>query len=278
VGYTILKGPRAQPDSRDNDRDGAIDEPGERHGMATFACFIKSGGTYGEPINAREYYHCLQGRWRNGDPIIVGGNGIEGLNDIPGATDTPTHFLFPGDPVAGEFWTMENIDGQGTARDPFDTRFSMSSGPFTMQPGETEEFIVAVVWARGDDRLDSVHRLKAATANLREVADILLAPGAPPEVVPIEPPEPVYPPGFVQNFPNPFRETTTIRYSLPRAMRVRLRVYDVLGRAVVTLVDELQDGGVYAVDFDARRVAPGVYVARFEIDAFSFTKTMMVLR
>ena len=84
--------------------------------------------------------------------------------------------------------------------------------------------------------------------------------------------------GFAQNYPNPFRETITIRYSLPRPMRVRLAVYDVLGRQVSLLVHQRQDGGVYVVDFDARGLAPGVYVARFQIDTFSFTKTMMLLR
>ena len=95
--------------------------------------------------------------------------------------------------------------------------------------------------------------------------------------MPVPPPKPPAVLGFAQNYPNPFRETTTIRYSLPRSMRVRLAVFDVLGREVAVLVDKRQDGGVYAVDFDARGLAPGVYVARFEIDAFGFTKTMMVM-
>ncbi len=172
---------------------------------------------------------------------------------------------------------MGNIDEKGTAYRPFDTRFSMSSGPFTMQPGETEEFIVAVVWARGTDRLDSVRELKKATAKLRDLADILLVPGATPEVVPIEPPESVYPLGFVQNYPNPFSETTTIRYSLPGPMHVRLRVYDVLGREVATLVNERQGSGVYEVPFEANSLPGGVYFYRIEMDHLSATRRMAII-
>ena len=96
VGYTILKGPLARPDNQDNDRDGTTDEPGKRLGMATFACFIKSGGLYGEPNTAQEYYNCLQGRWRNGQPITRGRFFEASIPDEPPRVVVPEHVFAPG--------------------------------------------------------------------------------------------------------------------------------------------------------------------------------------
>ena len=173
---------------------------------------------------------------------------------------------------------MGNIDGQGQAYEPFDTRFSMSSGPFTMQPGQTEEFVFAVVWARGEDRFDSVRRLKAATVRLHAGADVFLVPDATPQVAIPLPPEPVYPLGFAQNYPNPFSGSTTIRYSVPQPMYVRLTVYDVLGRTLLRLVDEQHPPGIYEVPFDANALPSGIYIYQITLDHLRFTRRMTLVR
>jgi photosystem II stability/assembly factor-like uncharacterized protein len=67
-----------------------------------------------------------------------------------------------------------------------------------------------------------------------------------------------------QNYPNPFNPATTIRFRLPVESKVALRIYDMLGRVVTTLVDGVRQAGEQSVAWDARGVASGVYVSRLE--------------
>ena len=81
-----------------------------------------------------------------------------------------------------------------------------------------------------------------------------------------------------QNYPNPFQGVTTIEYVLPAPMRVELTVYDVLGRQVRTLVDEVRGVGRHVAAFDAAGLPSGMYFYRFETDAFSQTRQLVVVR
>lgn len=67
-----------------------------------------------------------------------------------------------------------------------------------------------------------------------------------------------------QNYPNPFNPSTTIKYSIPAASRVRLIVYDLLGKEVEVLVNETKTAGRYSVEFNASHLASGVYFYRIE--------------
>jgi hypothetical protein len=86
-----------------------------------------------------------------------------------------------------------------------------------------------------------------------------------------------------QNYPNPFNPTTTIRYSIPAAetqnfASVQLKVYDVLGREVTTLVNEEKKPGNYEVRFNASNFASGVYIYRLTAGNFVSVKKMMLLK
>src|SRR5690606_4142280 len=99
-----------------------------------------------------DVYNYLRGVWRDGTPMTEGGAGYGGSQ--------PTNFMFPGDPVNREYWSEENTDGKGSRNTPADRRFLMSSGPFTMNPGDVQEIVFGIVFSRAQHRLGSVAQLR----------------------------------------------------------------------------------------------------------------------
>ncbi len=83
-----------------------------------------------------------------------------------------------------------------------------------------------------------------------------------------------------QNYPNPFNPTTTIRYDIPKAAPVTLKVYDILGNVVETLVDKVQAAGSYQVHFaiGSSQLASGVYLYKLQAGSFVQTKKMVLLK
>ncbi|MBD3165190.1 T9SS type A sorting domain-containing protein, partial [bacterium] len=81
-----------------------------------------------------------------------------------------------------------------------------------------------------------------------------------------------------QNYPNPFNPTTTIRFGLPEASDVSLVVYNVMGREVVRLMEGELSAGWHAVQFDASRLASGVYFYRLEAGSFNATRKMVLFK
>jgi photosystem II stability/assembly factor-like uncharacterized protein len=81
-----------------------------------------------------------------------------------------------------------------------------------------------------------------------------------------------------QNYPNPFNPSTVIGYDLPNSARVKLALFDVLGRQVRTLVDETKPAGTYTVEFDAGGLPSGVYFYRLQANEFTQTKKLVLTR
>ena len=86
-----------------------------------------------------------------------------------------------------------------------------------------------------------------------------------------------------QNYPNPFNPTTKIKYTIPsvethRNASVQLKVYDVLGRVVATLVNETKQPGEYEVEFNATLLPSGVYFYQLKAGEFIQTKKMILLK
>ncbi len=81
-----------------------------------------------------------------------------------------------------------------------------------------------------------------------------------------------------QNYPNPFNPTTTLKYSIPTSCQVKLQALDILGREIVTLVDEQKFAGTYEVQFNASNLPSGIYFYRLTAGTFSNTKKMILIK
>ena len=90
---------------------------------------------------------------------------------------------------------------------------------------------------------------------------------------------------LAQNYPNPFNPSTTIKYSIPVSVELnatttvtKLKVYDILGREIATLVNKEQKAGNYEVQFDASTLASGIYFYKLQSGSFSDNKKMLLIK
>ncbi len=81
-----------------------------------------------------------------------------------------------------------------------------------------------------------------------------------------------------QNYPNPFNPVTRINFDIPKQGLVTMKVFDVLGREVKTLVNEVKAPGVYSVDFNGTELSSGVYFYRLESNGFTDIKKMLLIK
>jgi hypothetical protein len=83
---------------------------------------------------------------------------------------------------------------------------------------------------------------------------------------------------LTQNYPNPFNPSTTIQFSIPEAGKVSLKVFNLLGQQVASLMDGVQNAGRYNVRFDASKLSTGVYFYQLQTENFRSIKKMMLLK
>jgi hypothetical protein len=185
----------------------------------------------------------------------------------------PTNYFLAGDPMTQTGW----IDG--IAGSPGDRRFWASSGPITLGIHDTAELAFAHIAAIGGNNLWSVQILKYYSTFAQYWFKGLTLPASPTTSVASN----SIPQSFQvqQNYPNPFNPSTTIRYQLPTTSMVVLRIYNLLGQEVKTLVNGNQLPGEQAVVWDSRNnagqiVSSGVYF--FRIEATSMSPTVRVFR
>jgi hypothetical protein len=81
-----------------------------------------------------------------------------------------------------------------------------------------------------------------------------------------------------QNYPNPFNPSTTIKYSLPKESLVTLKIYNLLGEEVATLINTEQTIGIYEIDFDASNLSSGIYLYRIQAGDFVEMKKMILMK
>jgi hypothetical protein len=148
VGFDFVQGPMVHGAATDTAVFGFARRPGFRNlSMTAFVFFTAGSPIYTDPVSGAgadmEWYRLLQG--------TIAHSGTSFMNPVTGK---PTTFTLSGDPVTGTGW----IDGNPAPA--ADRRMHMSSGPFTMAPGDTQEIVVACLVSRGADYLSSVASLR----------------------------------------------------------------------------------------------------------------------
>ncbi len=269
VGYTLLQGPLVSASGHT----GVFNfqrRPGFRNlPMAAFV-YYSPGTTYLPPQIAdysgtEAWYNMLQGFTpdpENQTPYLIG----SGPN-----TGSPTVFPLSGDPNAQ---ASQDNDGFGNNLPPGDRLFAMSSGPFQMQPGDSQEVIYAI--SGGNLTPDQYTSFNDMISNVEWVRNFATS-----TLVGIdERPERQLPGNFTLqgNYPNPFNPSTSIVYSLSKTAQVVLQVYDVLGKEIATLVAQQQAPGEYRIPFNATDLGSGLYFYKLQVDNASDVRKMIYIK
>jgi hypothetical protein len=174
-----------------------------------------------------------------------------------------------------EYISTPDPDGEGDKVG--DIRVWIGSKVPNMAPGQTG--VVAFVISAGDNLFELRDNIKKAVDAARIAIDDMIIPT---DVVV----EGTLPTEFSldQNYPNPFNPTTTIKFGLPSNSQVKLRVYNLLGETVAVLADQSMAAGYHSFNFDASRLASGVYFYSIEAKSldsgkdFNVVKKMMLLK
>ena len=83
---------------------------------------------------------------------------------------------------------------------------------------------------------------------------------------------------LLQNYPNPFNPSTTIKYSIPQTSQVQIKIYDVLGNEIATLVSEEIPAGIYEITWSAESLPSGIYFYKLQAENFVETKKMVLMK
>ena len=206
-----------------------------------------------------EFYNMMQGLNSDGNPII---------NPISGE---PTIWPLCGDPVAGTGW-FEG-DGWPGGPAPSDRRYHVPTGFFNLAVGDTQEVAIAFLIKKGTDNINSITELKNYAAQIQHWYDNDF-------VTDVNENNILLPTEFSlsQNYPNPFNPSTSIQYAISSRQLVQLKVYDILGSEVATLVNQEQSAGNYKVDFNAKHLSSGVYFYQIKAGDFIQTKKMILIK
>ncbi len=197
-------------------------------GATSAGSFGSIGAGASDPTTATQYYNYLGGTWADGTPVRENGNGYNQPDTFP-----VTQWSFPADPVAGAYWSEENVDGQGTRSASGDRRGYIATHISSLASGESATIDLAILFAQGTDRLDSVTRLRGVSDQLQATyeAGDLFVDGR--QIVVSEEAAPEASGAFALRIgPNPSRGAATVRLSLDSPEAIRVRVLDALGRDV----------------------------------------------
>ena len=162
-------------------------------------------------------------------------------------------------------WLTGGIVRESQTRD---IHIVVSSGPYTIENGGSQTVGFALIG--GTTLPDLQSKADSALAKWKYIKTFVDVHDDP-QTLPMQ-----Y--ALMQNFPNPFNPTTSIRYDLPERSVVSLKVYDVLGREVATLVDGMQEAGSKSVGFASNNLTSGVYFYRLQTEKYNAVRKFLLMK
>ncbi len=237
----------------------------------SFVLYLGGSSVYKDPDMGRYegslmLYYNMQGLTWDGSAYIDPNTGV------------PVNYVLAGDPVSGKGW----YEGDGWPNGPLygDRRYMISSGPFNLAPGDTQEITIAIFMGLGINNTNSISILREKAAVIKYYYNNEL-------VEELKSSSPVRLTDYYleQNYPNPFNASTNIEYRIPEKSNVIIKIYDILGREVRTINQGEQVPWHYKVSFNASDLASGVYLYRIiatpassTAGEFIKTKKMILLK
>jgi len=262
IAHMIVQGPIIPATNVDTARiDNGWRKGFKNIGMTSSGLIVKSSTIYPDDVplgiyaGTLEFYNVMQGLKNNGSYVI------------DPTTNLPTIFPLTGDPVTNTGWYTISSGG-------FGQRYHVPTGPFNLAAGDTQEIAIAIIIAKGTDNINSITKLRELAANVQDFYDNEFV-----EILNTK--QTIAPTGYTlyQNYPNPFNPKTTIEYEVPEKSFVTIKIYDILGREVQTLVNnEEKVRWRYKVVFNASSFASGIYFYRIQAGSFTETKKMILLK
>lgn len=264
VGFDLLKGARVGSNNV---------------GMTTFDYFTNTGSG-GSPCEQdpsgtpEQAYNYLKGLKKDGTPWL---NPTENPPSI-------TKFCYPGDPETNSGWTefkgkIDNCGGATTgsvvASPPGDRRLVMVSGAsnLSVNPSDTQTFVVARMVARGTNNKNSVTKLKQLSDTVQSIfnGDFVIGINTLSTVLPEKF-------SLYQNYPNPFNPTTKIKFDIDKSGFASLSVFDITGKEIAKLVSQDLAVGTYEYNFNAVDLPSGIYFYKLETANSSSVKKMSLIK
>jgi hypothetical protein len=222
--------------------------------------------TLNEPSNLNEARNYMYGLNKSGQVVnpcawpygeVRGGVPCEQVNP---------YFWCSGDPVTDIGWiSTQDRDVRGVG----------SAGPFTLVKDQEVEVLIGYEIDRSSTPLGGITAVRVISDFVQDFYEDNF--GYPIVSVDVENAVDI---NYVleQNYPNPFNPNTVISYQLPVTGNVELKVYDLLGREIATLVNEEKLAGEYEVEFNATDLPSGIYFYQLKASPFSETKKMILLK
>ncbi len=220
-----------------------------------------------DPTNQSDVYNYLNGFSRSGYLIDPCSFTFGSVNGGVNCAEVNPYLWFSGDPVTNVGW-INTSEG--------DLRNIISSGRFTLETNKPIDIWVGYIVGQGTSALNSITLTRNYAQNVQTYFNNNFTNGTVNDVDDDNYVVKEY--TLYQNYPNPFNPSTKISWQSPVAGHQTIKIYDVLGNEVATLVNEFRNAGIYEIEFNASKLSSGIYFYRLTAGSFVQTKKMLLIK